>query len=75
MFSFAQKTQKLDWNYIESVDVSQLIERKDIRQLESLLANITYANISKGDLKQIRDKNLIKLVKTGQLSIEYLIYT
>ena len=51
-----------------------LILNKDISMLESLLANITMSQLSKDDLKVLKDKNLIKLFKLGQLATEYLLY-
>ena len=32
------------------------------------------SNLSKQDMKTLRDKNLIKLFKLGQLSVEYLLF-
>ena len=43
-------------------------------QLEALLANVANAKLNKEDLAKFGDKNLIKLFKTGQLSIEYLLF-
>ncbi len=40
-----------------------------------MLQNVTYAQIEKQDIKRIRDKNIIKLFKLGQLTTEYLLYT
>jgi len=42
--------------------------------LEKLLANLTMSALSKEDLKILKDKNLIKVFKLGQLSTEYLMY-
>lgn len=43
--------------------------------MELLLQNATFAKLEKSDLKRIKDKNLIKLFKLGQLTTEYLLYT
>ena len=75
LFSFSQKTQKLNWDAIEKVDIDQeIILNKDLAKLEQLLGNITMSQLTKEDLKILRDKNLIKLVKLGQLTTEYLAY-
>ena len=75
LFAFAAKTQTLNWQAIESADVDQdIIMAGDIEQLERLLANVTMAQLTKSDLKILRDKNLIKLFKLDQVSIEYLLY-
>lgn len=66
LFSFSKKTQKLNWDLLEKVDVDQdILLNKDIVLLEQLLGNITMADLSKEDLKMLRDKNLIKLFKLG----------
>ena len=66
LFSFSKKTQKLNWDILEKVDVDQdIMINKDIALLEQLLGNITMADLSKEDLKMLRDKNLIKLFKLG----------
>ena len=55
--------------------MDRLICETDIDKVERLLQNVTYAQLEKADLKRIRDKNLIKLFKLGQLSTEYLLFT
>ena len=47
---------------------------KDVALLEQLLGNITMSELTKEDLKILKDKNLIKLFKLGQLSTEYMLY-
>ena len=66
MFSFSKKTQKVNWDLLQKVDVDQdILMNKDIALLEQLLGNITMADLTKEDLKMLRDKNLIKLFKLG----------
>lgn len=60
---------------VEETDVDQLMMNPDINKLEHLLQNLTYSNLDKSDLKRIKDKNLIKLFKLGQLTVEYLLYS
>jgi hypothetical protein len=43
--------------------------------MELLLQNLTFAKLEKSDIKRIKDKNIIKLLKLGQLTTEYLLYT
>jgi hypothetical protein len=75
LFSFSRKTQKLNWEAISKVDVdSDIIINKDISLLEQLLGNLTMSELTKDDLKILKDKNLIKLFKLGQLSTEYMLY-
>jgi len=75
LFSFAQKTQKINWDALDRVDIDkELVMGKDLSTLERLLANITMSQLSKDDLKVLKDKNLIKLFKLGQLATEYMMY-
>jgi hypothetical protein len=75
LFSFSRKTQKLNWEAIAKVDVdNDIIIKKDINLLEQLLGNLTMSELTKDDLKILKDKNLIKLFKLGQLSTEYMLY-
>ena len=47
----------------------------DLRSLESLLQNITYAKVEREDVERFGDDYFVKLFRLSQLSIEYLIYT
>ena len=73
-FAFKPKKQALNWDHISKTDLKQLIQTTDLVQLESLLANITDAQLTKEDLIKFGDKNLTKLFKVGQLSLEYLLF-
>ncbi len=55
--------------------MEQMILDADVSKLEGHLQNVTFAGIDKADLKRIKDKNILKLFKLGQLSTEYLLYT
>ena len=75
LFQFSKKTQKIDWDAIKNVDLdADIIQKQDILLLEQLLANITMSELRKEDLKLLKDKNLIKVFKLGQLATEYLMY-
>lgn len=73
-FAFRPKNQALNWDAVAKADLPSLIKTTDVGQLESHLANVANAKLSKEDLAKFGDKNLIKLFKTGQLSIEYLLF-
>ena len=46
LFSFAKKTQKIDWQAIEKVDVDkEIVQDQDISLLENLLTNITSSEL------------------------------
>ena len=58
-----------------NTDIDKLIREVDLRQLEQLLQNITYASLDREDMDRFGDDNFIKLFKLSQMSIEYLVYT
>ena len=58
-----------------NIDVDKVIREIDLKQLEGLLQNITYAQLDREDLERLGDQHFIKLFKISQLSIEYLLYT
>jgi hypothetical protein len=74
-FSFQEKSAKLNWQQIEEIDIQKMMNNTDLETLEGVLSNLTYSQLDKDDLKRIKDKNLIKLFKLGQLSTEYLLYS
>ena len=64
----------MNWDQIAKTDLKQLIKSTDLASLELLLANITDSQLTKEDLIKFGDKNLTKLFKVGQLSLEYLLF-
>lgn len=58
-----------------NLDVDKVIREVDLKQLENLLQNITFASLERDDLERLGDAHFIKLFKLSQLSIEYLLYT
>lgn len=59
---------------LASADIDQIIQNTDVTRLEHLLQNISNAKLDKSDLRRIGDKNMIKLFKVGQLTLEYLLF-
>lgn len=58
-----------------NVDLDRLTKEVDLKQLEVLLTNITFATLDKDDLERLGDQHFLKLFRMTQLSIEYLLYT
>jgi zinc finger protein DZIP1 len=58
-----------------NTDIERITTEVDLRQLESLLQNITYSLLDREDLERMGDAHFVKLFRLSQLSIEYLIYT
>ena len=74
LFVFSEKRGKLDWKQVEEADLDQIVKSVDIGRMEHLLQILTFAKLEKTDIKMIKDKNLLKLFKLGQLTTEYLLY-
>jgi len=65
----------MNWRQIMNADVDKITQTCDLRMLEQLLQNITYANLDREDMERFGDENFLKLFKLSQMSIEYLVYT
>ena len=78
-FQFQDRQGRLNWRQIMNADVDKITQQVDLRQLESLLQNLTYARLDRGDMELFGDEqfmeNFLKLFRLAQMSIEYLIYT
>ena len=73
-FAFKPKKQALNWDQVVRADLGSIIQTTDIQGLEKLLGNIADAQLAKEDLLKFGDKNITKLFKVGQLSVEYLLF-
>ncbi len=58
-----------------NTDLDKVSKDVDLKQLESLLQNITYAQLDRDDLERLGDQHFIKLFRLSQYSIEYLLYS
>jgi len=74
-FQFQERQGRINWRTVLNTDVDKLVKDIDLHQLESLLQNLTYAQLDREDLERMGDAHFVKLFRLAQLSIEYLIYT
>jgi zinc finger protein DZIP1 len=58
-----------------NVDLDKVVKELDLSTLESLLNNITYANLESEDFSRLGDDQFVKLFRISQMTIEYLLYT
>ena len=58
-----------------NVDLDKVVKEIDLQTLETLLNNVTYANLDRDDLERLGDQHFVKLFRISQLTIEYLLYT
>ena len=73
-FQFQNRHDKLNWRQIIDADLNKIAVQVDLKTLEGLLQNITYAKVEREDVDRFTD-DFVKLFKLSQMSIEYLIYT
>ena len=74
-FNFQARQGRINWRTIMNTDIEKIVSNVDLLQLESLLQNLTYANLDREDLERLGDTHFIKLFRLSQMSIEYLVYT
>lgn len=74
-FAFQERQGRLAWRQIMNVNLETVRSEVDLRQLEGLLQNLTYAEFDREDIEKVGDANVVKLFRVAQMSIEYLIYT
>jgi zinc finger protein DZIP1 len=66
---------RINWRQLMNVDLDRVVKEIDLQTLETLLNNLTYANLDKDDLDRLGDAHFVKLFRLSQLTIEYLLYT
>ncbi len=74
-FKFSERQGRVNWRALINTNLEQVADQIDLRQLESLLQNITYAELDREDFERMGDAHFCKLFRLAQLSIEYLVYT
>ena len=58
-----------------NTDLDRIQKEIDLKALETLLQNITFASLERDDLERLGDAHFIRLFRLYQYSIEYLLYT
>ena len=66
---------RINWRQLMNVDLDKVTKEIDLQTLETLLNNVTYANLDREDLERLGDQHFVKLFRISQLTIEYLLYT
>lgn len=73
-FYFQQRRGRLDLRTLSQIDLDRIVREVDIDVLQIHLENITFSNLKEEDLRFLTDPLVIKLFRTSQLMIEYLLY-
>ena len=74
-FVFQERQGRINWRTVLNSDLDKIVKDVDLRQLECLLQNLTYAQLDREDIERMGDAHFVKLFRLAQMSIEYLIYT
>lgn len=72
-FHFQKRYDKLNWKSICNIDLEYITNTLDISQLQSIVHNITYSDVTLTDITTQPDINLLQLIRCTQLINEYLL--
>ena len=73
-FYFQQRRGRLDIRSVSQIDVDRIVRDVDIDLLQAHLENLTFCALDEADLRYLTDPQIVKLFRTSQLMIEYLLY-
>ncbi|KAL3782432.1 hypothetical protein HJC23_006005 [Cyclotella cryptica] len=72
-FQKRHREDKIDLRRISKVDIDKVIKDVDLEVLQSLLENITFAEITEDDFDLYSNDCFVKLFQINQLTLEYLL--
>jgi hypothetical protein len=62
-FEFQERVGRINWRAVLNADVDRVIKDIDLRQLEQLLQNLTYAQLDREDMERMGDAHFVKLFR------------
>ena len=74
-FTFAPRTQKLNWRALSQVNLDKVKREVNIDTLQEYLEMVAFANAAGADVSQYADPNFVKVFQLAQLMIEYSLYS
>lgn len=74
-FFFRQRRGRLNLRRVEAIDVERMIREVDIDILQQIVEDLTFSEFGEDDLHFLSDRQVVKLFKLAQLTIEYLLYS
>lgn len=73
-FAFRQRIGQVNWKQISSINIEDIIQNLKVNELQALLDNVTFSEITLQDLKQNSIQSIQLLLHINQLIIEYLLF-
>jgi len=73
-FAFRSRSGRVDWAALSSVDVERIAQQGDLDALQSVLDNVSYADLASEGVRTAADAQLIKFGRVAQLGLEYLLH-
>jgi len=74
-YVFKERYGKLNWKDVVKIDIDLLIRNNDITPIEDYIENLVFSNIEDNDMQVIPESFILKLLRTYQYIIEYLMFT
>ena len=74
-YVFKERYGKLNWKDVIKIDIDLLIRNNDIAPIEEFIENLVFSNIEDNDMQVIPESFILKLLRTYQYIIEYLMFT
>ena len=73
-FAFRSRVGRVDWAVLGGVDVDRIVQHGDLDALQSVLDNVSYADLASEGVRTAADAQLIKFGRVAQLGLEYLLH-
>ena len=73
-FAFRSRSGRVDWAALSSVDVDSIVQQGDLDALQSVLDNVSYADLASEGVRTAADAQLVKFGRVAQLGLEYLLH-
>jgi hypothetical protein len=73
-FAFRSRSGRVDWAALSIVDVDRIAQQGDLDALQSVLDNVSYADLASEGVRTAADAQLIKFGRVAQLGLEYLLH-
>jgi hypothetical protein len=74
-YNFKERAGRLKWKDIINLDIDSMIRNNDLTPLENFLENLIFSTVDENDLQIVPEPSVLKLIKTYQYTLEYLLYT